>query len=446
MRRFATYMLVIASFLTSCMLLPNLSFAERLQSDVIVGRSVVEGGFTEADTPSLTCPEAIVVGKDGTVYFERAADTEVKIASITKVMTAIVALEHAALDDTVVVDEPAAKVGQSSAELRIGDKLSLQTALKALLMASGNDAAMAIATSVGKKIDPTSNNPYASFIDAMNAKAQELGMVHTLFENPHGLDFDGWEGNMHSSARDVATMFAYAMQRDDFRALEEDSNTVITVEGADGAMRDISLIDRNKIRGQEGNIGGKTGGTYIALDCFVGAFTQELGGEIYTVVLGSPTEDERWDDTRALAAWYYQHMVLYPLLTSRATAADGTPLVARVAHAGWSDKTVGATIENPTQAVPIFSLADPVEEELQVQEVTGAVHTGDSLGTLKLRQGQRELAEVEVVAAENQDGPNLFEWLLVQFDRALRFITGKQTTAMKEQLFEVPSPLELDQV
>lgn len=420
------------------------AFASRPDTDVIYGTEAGSGPFADEDRPDIACDAAIVVGADGTVYFERDADEELKIASITKVMTAIVALENADLDTTVTVDHAAATVGQSSADLKEGDTLPLSTALKALLMASGNDSAMAIATTVGAIIDPESSDPYQTFVDAMNDKATELGMDHTVFENPHGLDFDGWEGDFHSSARDVATMFSYAMQNDDFRAIEADDDNRITVTSADGADRSIKLIERNKILGRDGNIGGKTGGTYIALDCFVGAFSREAGGEVYTVTLGSDGEDQRWADTLALANWYYDHVVDYPLVTSSKTAASGDPLVARVAHADWSDKTVGVTAEDSAATVPVFSLAGDVDESVEAEPVHGSVRQGQEVGTLTLSQGGKEIASVKLVAAEDQDAPNPLEWVLVQLDRLVRFVTGEPGEAATQEYLETPAPTDLD--
>lgn len=153
--------------------------------------------------PDIQAQNAIVVAQDGTVYYERDADTEVKIASITKIMTAIVTLENTSGSEELTVDNRAATVGESSAGLLEGDRLTVSDCLKALMIPSGNDAALALATYVGGKIDPASSDPYATFIEAMNSTAAELGMEHTVFENPHGLDFSGWEGDFHSTARDV---------------------------------------------------------------------------------------------------------------------------------------------------------------------------------------------------------------------------------------------------
>ena len=186
--RAALPVLAVAALASQILACPQPAFASQLDTDAILGIAESERDDDASDRPDIEARNAIVVGSDGTVYFERDADAQVKIASITKVMTAIVALENSSLDDEVVVDHAAATVGQSSADLREGDVLTMEEALRALLVPSGNDAAMAIASTVGAKIDPSSDDPYGVFIRAMNDKSAELGMK-SAFTNPHGLDF-----------------------------------------------------------------------------------------------------------------------------------------------------------------------------------------------------------------------------------------------------------------
>ena len=422
--------------------MPAPALADQPDTDIICGTAESERQDAAADRPDISAPHAIVVGKDGTVYYERAADDQTKIASITKVMTAVVALDNAPLDTTITVDHAAATVGQSTAGLKEGDTMTLETALRALLIPSGNDAGMAIARTVGAIINPSSDDPYGVFVDAMNKKAQELGMG-SKFTNPHGLDFDGWEADMHSSARDVATMFSYAMRNEDFRAITASTNNVAHVTGADGTERDITMIERNKILGTNGNIGGKTGGTYDALSCFVGAFSREDGGEIYTVVLGCADDDVRFADTLTLANWYYDHIVDYPAIASDKTAANGQPLVARAADSDWTDKTIDVTAKDPAQTAQIFSLAGDVEQKLDLKTLSGNIKSGDDAGTLTLVQDGHTIATVKLVCAQDQAAPNPLEWCLVQLDRLFRLVTGQPQQAESSLVATAPSPLEI---
>ena len=156
---------------------PAAAFAEALESDEIGNKTVAARGLSADACPDIGATHAMLVGSDGTVYFSRDVNAEVKIASLTKIMTAVVALENASLDLTVTVDNEAATVGESSAGLLEGDTMSLETALYALMVPSGNDAGIAIAKSVGAHMSGDAATGYDTFIAAMNAKAADSGHV-----------------------------------------------------------------------------------------------------------------------------------------------------------------------------------------------------------------------------------------------------------------------------
>ena len=182
--------------------------------------------------------------------------------------------------------------------------MSLETALYALLVPSGNDAGIAIAKSVGAHMSGDAATGYDTFIAAMNAKAADLGMSHSVYTNPHGLDFDAFgDEDLHSSARDVATLVSYAMQNDTFRGIVDAGSTTITVTSADGTARNVALQTTDELMGvYDGICGVKTGTTDDAGYCFAGAVSRDAG-ELYSVVLDSPSSDERFSDTVALMDW-----------------------------------------------------------------------------------------------------------------------------------------------
>lgn len=422
---------------------PNMARAEVRADDIVLGTPASERSIPVSELPDITATHALIVTKDGTAYYERAADDPIKVASTTKVMTALVALEHAPLDMTITVDHAAATVGEASAGLCEGDVMTLEEALTGLMVTSGNDTAMAIATAVGARIDPASTDPYRTFIDAMNAKATELGCKDTLFENPHGLDFGAWEGNLHATARDMGIIYAAAMENEQFRALDNSDRTEIHVTSADGTPRTLPLIVRNAIRGQEGNIGGKTGTTTDAGNCFLSGFSREPGGEIYIAVYGSPSSEERFADTLTLANWYYGHFATVPIANTTATS-NGLPILAQVACTDWTDRTIGATIEDPEQAITLFSLAGPLEQQIDVKPVTGSVAQGATLGSVMYLQNGANVAEVPLIAATSQSAPDPLEWVMVQFDRVVRFFQGKPGSTETSLLNEAPDPLALD--
>lgn len=426
---------VIGLSLLLVLSMPNAASAESQATDIVAGKTASERSLGEISLPNISSPHACVVTSEGEVLFERAADEPVYIASITKLMTALTAVDNAELDTVITVDNAAATVGESTSWLQEGDTLTLDVALKALLIPSGNDAAMAIAHSVGTLIDPDSKDPLATFVDAMNQKAENLGLTQTLFSNPHGLDFDAWAGNMHSSANDVVTMIACVMQNETLRGIVAGGSTTITVTSADGTPRDITLNDTNLLVGQNGNIGVKTGQTDDAGYCFAGSWDRN-GIEVYTVVLGSASSEERFNDSQALADWAYAHLVQEPLAETTTTYSDGTPILGRAVAADWSDKSIDVTLSEPNATVDVFDLAGPVERTLELDEPTGTVEAGDVVGNLTITQDGTELTSVDVVAAETVREPNILERIMIAFDRVVRWFNGQPQTATEEILIE----------
>lgn len=437
----------IAAALTAALALfvglPMPAHAEIRTSDVILGTTAAERGIEQGELPDITAPHAMVLGQDGLAYYERDADDPIKIASVTKVMTALVALEHCELTDIVTVDHAAATVGESSLGLLEGDVLTMEDALTGLMVMSGNDAATAIAVAAGTKIDPATTDPYSTFIEAMNQKAKELGCTDTVFENPHGLDFDSWAGDLHSTTRDITKVYAAAMKNESFRAIDNSDRTAISVTSADGSQRTLTLTARNQIHGREGNIGGKTGTTMEAGNCFVGAFSSENGGEVYVAIFGTADNDTRFADTLALANWYYDHIATVPYINTSVTR-NGVALVGEAACSAWCDRTADVTLEDPNATFNVFSLGDELVQDVKYDELDGAVEQGASVGTISLRQGDVTVASANLVSAESVVAPNPFEWLMVKFDRLIRFFAGRQGTANSVVVNEVADPLNYD--
>lgn len=416
---------------------PSIANAQVLTTDIVCGKTADARGITAENLPDIDATNAIVMSKDGSVYYARSADEQVKIASITKVMTAILTVENCKMDEKITVSNAAATVGNSTAGLLEGDELTVEQALRGLMIPSGNDAAIALAEHVGKKIDPKTKDAVATFVKAMNERAQEFGCTGTLFENPHGLDFDEWAGNMHSTAHDVALMMQEAMESDMFREIVASDDSWIEVTGADGSDHSHSMDTHNELLGQDGNIGGKTGTTDDAGYCFTGAYNRD-GDETYTVVLNSSTTDQRFADTAALANWYYGHKVTVAIANTQEKTTNGNPLIARISQTDWTDKTIDATLADPTAQATVFSLAGEVTEKVTYDDLSGTVHVGDKVGSVTLKQDGTKIAVMDLVADEEGSGPNPIEWLLVKLDRLGRRIDNRPLTAESETIAKAP--------
>ena len=417
--------------------MPSIADAQVLTTDIVCGKTADARGITADNLPDIDATNAIVMSKDGSVYYARSADEEVKIASITKVMTAILAIENCKMDEKVTVSNAAATVGNSTAGLLEGDELTVEQALRGLMIPSGNDAAIVLAEHVGKKIDPKTKDAVATFVKVMNERAKKLGCTGTVFENPHGLDFDEWAGDMHSTAHDVALMMQEAMKNDTFREIVASDDSWIEVTGADGSDHSHSMDTHNELLGQDGNIGGKTGTTDDAGYCFTGAYNRD-GDETYTVVLNSSTTDQRFADTAALANWYYGHKVTVAIANTQEKTTNGNPLIARISQTDWTDKTIDATLADPAAQATVFSLAGEVTEKVTYDDLSGTVHVGDKVGSVTLKQDGTKIAVMDLVADEEGSGPNPIEWLLVKLDRLGRRIDNRPITAESETVAKAP--------
>lgn len=171
------------------------------------------------------------------------------VASISKIMTAIVAIENADVNDMVVIGDEILSAYGSGIYIKQGEELSLEDLLYGLMLRSGNDAALAIAKYVGGDVD--------NFVNMMNDKAVEIGMKNTTFNNPHGLDVDG--GNL-STAYDMALLTSYAMKNDEYKKIVATKKYTLKTN-----MNYYSWINKNKLLHSHNFItGGKTGFTDVA--------------------------------------------------------------------------------------------------------------------------------------------------------------------------------------
>lgn len=426
--------------------MPAAAWADVRTTDELLGVSVAERGLPAVACPNVTAQYAFVMDAEGTVYFSRDADAQSHIASITKVMTAIVALDSGVpLDTEITVSEAAATVGESSADLRAGDKLTLKTALTGLMVSSGNDAAIAIAEALGASMAKEGQSPNEAFVAAMNAKAAELGMSNSLFANPHGLDIGEFDDEMYSTAHDVALMCAYAMKNETFRAIVATPSAQLSVTKPDGEVAVIDLTSTDLLlEVYEGACGIKTGYTEKAGNSFAGACNRG-GGDLYAIVLGSPSENARFEDTKALFNWVYDNHMTYALAHSPLTTpmtVDGAttevPLVAEVPQSAWPDRRVKATFADPTAAVEVFAPKGNVSQELICKDLPGAVSTGDVVGTMNFYQGNELIASQDLVACEDSAAPDLLQGIGFWWERLWAGFGGEKLVAEPVIVNETP--------
>ncbi len=195
----------------------------------------------------VSAKSAIVMDMDsGRILYQKGIDDERLIASTTKIMTAILAIEEGNLNDVITVGEEVLKMYGSNIYIELGEKMTLKDLLYGLLLRSGNDAAVVIANYIGKDEN--------SFVERMNQKAKELGMTHTTYKNPHGLDE---ETENYSTARDMAILSSYAWKNATYREISGTKKYIAKTEG-----KTYLWYNRNKLLTlYDYAVGGKTGYT-----------------------------------------------------------------------------------------------------------------------------------------------------------------------------------------
>jgi D-alanyl-D-alanine carboxypeptidase len=222
-----------------------------------------------------------------TLIFGQNQDQELMMASTTKIMTALIALDTYRLDQPVTIYEEDGTIGQTM-NLKKGEVISVNNLLFGTLVASGNDAALALALSYP-------DGGYTGFVKAMNQKAGRLGLTHTQYKNVSGLD----EAGHYTSARDLATLAAYALQDPLFAKIV--TTKTINVASVDGKIKH-QLITTNQLLWKIPDLlGVKTGLTEGAGECLVSSINRN-NHQIVTVVLGS---SNRFNDTQELINWTY---------------------------------------------------------------------------------------------------------------------------------------------
>lgn len=251
------------------------------------------GGLVVPDGPTVSAASWVLYDADAELILgSDHPDQERAMASTTKIMTALVALKYGNPDDLVTVSTRAADVGESEIGLVAGEEFPLRLLVTALVVRSANDAAMAVAEHVGGSVE--------GFVEMMNEEAAELGLRHTHFENPHGLDDPGH----YSSAEDLVTMALAALQYPEFREMTTTERARFP-EAPDGTKRVIESTNK-LLDDYQGAFGVKTGYTGQALLVLVAAAERD-GRTLLAVVMGSEGAGGHFVDATRLLDWGFAH-------------------------------------------------------------------------------------------------------------------------------------------
>ena len=331
-----------------------------------------------AAAPPPVDAEAYLVQNSGTGEVLAADDEHERLpmASITKLMTSIVALEHASLDDVATVSPRTASVGESTINLRPGERVTLRDLIRAALIQSANDAANAIAAFVGK-------GSVGRFVELMNVRARQLGLKDTHFVNPDGLDAPGH----YSSAADVTKLARVAMNKPFIRE-------TVRLVSATAAGRQLHTWN-DLLSSFRQTIGVKTGHTNGAGWSQVAA-ARRGGVTIYATILGGETREGRNGDLAALLAWG-----LSRYRTVWAIDVESTYASARTAYAKDPLRLVAAK-----PALRVIHVERPLLERVVAPvEVALPVTKGQRLGEVQILDRGAVIARSPLVAATAVERP-----------------------------------------
>lgn len=347
---------------------------------VLVALVAALAGTARAATPPELSARAYVItsGVDGTVLAARAPDEPRAIASITKLMSVLVALERVDLDESVLVPAAATRIGESTLALQPGERRSVRDLALAALVASANDAAAALAIHTA--------GSEQRFVGLMNEKARALGLEATEFANSHGLDAPGHT----SSARDTVVLLRAALRQPFIRTWA--GRRVATL--SDGRR----LESTNDLLGRLPTlVAGKTGHTDDAGWSEVAAARHD-GATVYASVLGAPSREARNDDLESLLTW--------GLAQYRPSRVVDPRRVYATTETGWGLADLELVARTPlVRPAPI---GRPLVERVVVPAVVSLpVAAGAVLGEVRVFDGRRLVAKAPLVAERSIPEPGL---------------------------------------
>ena len=372
---------ISAAFLTLCLFLPMTAAAKPLE---------------DGQPMSLTSPAAILAETDtGTIIFEKNADERREVASITKLMTALLVLEaiergDVSLSDRVQVSTTAAAQKGSQALLDANATYSLEDLLRTTIMASANDSAVALAEYLCGSED--------AFVARMNARAQELGMTNTMYVNCTGYPKEG----QYTTARDVCTLCCEVAKHPKYH--EYSSIWIDKLTHPGGRVTDLTNTNR-LVRFYEGCDGFKTGSTDAAKYCLA-ATASKNGMRLVAIVLGTPVSQTRFNEARAMLDYGFANYQRLAIANKGDLLGENLPV-----HGGSADAVelalgsgLSMLLKNGQQSGLRLELSLPEYVDAPVQQ-------GDIIGTVNVLMNDQVIAKLNCVAASNVPRPGFIEGL-----------------------------------
>ncbi len=353
--------------------------------------------YAQGDTGiDINAKAAVLIdAESGKVMFEKNADSPLPIASVTKVMTLLLAFEavenkNIGMDDEITVSETASSMGGSQAFIDAGYKYKVSELIKSIIIASANDSAVAIAEQIAGNEN--------AFVAKMNKKAQELGMTNTVFKNCTGLP----ENGHYSSAKDVAVMSMQLLKYEDYFKWGTVWIDEIKHE-KDG--RTTELVNTNRlIRSLDGCDGLKTGYTNEAGFC-VTATSKRGEMRLISVILGGSTSKERFSEAASLINYGFANYVTVEVIKAE-------DLIGEIKLNGGKEKIIKLKASEGYSACVKNDELNTIETSVEIPEyVEAPVSKNQKLGKVIILENGQKIGEISLVADKDYEKAGFFERL-----------------------------------
>jgi D-alanyl-D-alanine carboxypeptidase (penicillin-binding protein 5/6) len=391
----------IIVLLTVLLLLPgmsglNITYADDYNEGSVFNDIIEEDSsdvFTK-EAPLIDAGAAVVMDmKSGRILYEKNAYSKRAMASTTKIMTAILAIEKGNPDDDVVVSERADSIWGSTIGIRKGEVFKLSELLYGLMLSSGNDAAIAVAEHIGGTVE--------NFAEMMTQKAREIGAKNTSFKTPHGLDMDGH----YTTAYDLALITRYALANSIFSSVVGTKYT---------SIKDIGLSNTNELLTiYPGADGVKTGYTGKAGRCLVSSATRN-NRRIIAVVLNCSTRSVRAQSSIKILNYAFDNYKPCTLITS------GEKIKEIPVSRGVRDSVLVKSVENVE--VPLrFDEIDAVEKRVYLSDSLEApVYAGSNVGVIEFVVNGEIIGESPLAVWSDVRKKGVFDYLEGILNRWIR--------------------------
>ena len=402
------FLLILLNFSTVC--------ADDVDNEVDFEDTIEVTASNVSELPKTNSRRYIVYDRiSKSMIIGKNEDVKSAMASTTKIMTTIVILETANLNEKVTVNAKAGGTGGSRLGLKRGDKASVRDLLYGLMLRSGNDAAVALAEHVGGSVK--------GFAELMNEKAIELGLTNTHFVTPHGLD----DANHYTTALELAKLTDYAMNNETFAKIVGTKSTTIYINN-----QSRQINNTNELLGVlNGVVGVKTGFTNNAGRCLV-TETKRNNMDIITIVLGADTKKDRTKDSVNLIEYTFSKYKMYNLEEQIIKEFNkwkniNEKRILIIKGKTSNPKLALGAIEKAT--IPICD-NDKIEYSINaLTEVEAPVEQWNVMGTLTVKLNGEILENIDIVnvnEVQKRDWKDYFKIVLNRFEDMGKMLINQQ--------------------